>query len=376
MDRISVVIIGGTHHNTLGVIRSIGEAGISRDDITVLIVGINISKNNIISTSKYVKKSNIFYLAEDKDITPCLIEISKDGIVRVVICCADGATEEVISNTNKLKNMYHIPKTVINISRLMNKEEQGRLAKECGFLIPEGMIINKKNIKNWNLFPCITKPLKSINGAGKLDIHISNDIFELEYNLKNTESERVQVQCFLKKKMEYQLIGCSLDSGKEIIIPGFTKIERQPDNTNTGYLVYCSIDKLKFDYSLVKDFIRTIGYSGLFSIECIRDYSNRDYYLEINLRNDGNAYCVQSAGVNLPYIWCYYETFGVLPDLKMTVDRDIWFIPDFNDLKIALKEVGFIRWLKDFISADSHTIYNRKDIKPFLYEIFRLIKKI
>ena len=39
----------------------------------------------------------------------------------------------------------------------------------------------------------------------------------------------------------------------------------------------------------------------------VRDNEGNDYFLEINMRNDGNAYCVTSAGVNLPYIWCYYQ---------------------------------------------------------------------
>ena len=56
----------------------------------------------------------------------------------------------------------------------------------------------------------------------------------------------------------------------------------------------------------VEKFIREIGYKGLFSVEFIRDAVGNDYFLEINMRNDGNAYCVQCAGVNLPNIWYKY----------------------------------------------------------------------
>jgi len=35
---MKVVIIGGIHHNTLGVIRSIGSEGISSEDIALFIV--------------------------------------------------------------------------------------------------------------------------------------------------------------------------------------------------------------------------------------------------------------------------------------------------------------------------------------------------
>lgn len=138
--------------------------------------------------------------------------------------------------------------------------------------------------------------------------------------------------------MEFQLIGCSLDGGETIIIPGYTRILRQPRNTNTGYLEYSPIEGLDYDSEAVHEFIRKIGYSGLFSVEFIRDENNKDYFLEINMRNDGNAYCVKSAGVNLPFIWCYYSVFGQLPNLPMTFSNSIRFIPDFNDLKVALSQ--------------------------------------
>lgn len=375
MENINAVIIGGLHHNTLGVLRSLGEAGISQSNLHVLIVGKNVPSTNIISRSKYISKKSISNVETDQDIIPWLLNLAKDCIERIIICCSDGAAEEVISHTDQLSSFYHTPKTKLNISMLMDKEEQGNVAKKCGLNIPNGMIIDKNCKYHWDSFPCISKPVRSIIGAGKADIHISTNKDELENTVRNTQAEQIQLQEYIKKKMEFQLIGCSLNFGENIIIPGYTRIERQPENTNTGYLEYCPIENLQFDRDAITKFIRYIGYSGLFSIEFIRDNEDKDYYLEINLRNDGNAYCVQSAGVNLPYIWCYYEMFGTLPNGQLNVSHSIWFIPDFNDLKVALKDVGIIQWIKDFINADSHSIYNKKDLKPFICEVFRLFKK-
>ena len=176
--------------------------------------------------------------------------------------------------------------------------------------------------------------------------------------------------------MEFQLIGCSLNAGESILIPGFTKILRQPKNTNTGYLCYSPIEKLEFDKDAVEKFIRRIGYSGLFSVEFIRAKDGTDYFLEINMRNDGNAYCVKSAGVNLPYIWAYYQAFGVMPDTPTSFSKPIYFIPDFNDLKVALKQDGLLRWLRDFKNAQSHSIYNKNDMGPFRFEFFRQVKRV
>ena len=376
MEELNSVVIGGLHHNTLGVIRSLGEAGISKNNINVLIIGKDVPQSNIISKSKYILRSKISYIEKYEEITPWLLDLSNDDKMRVVICCADGAAEEVVKHNDKLTPLYKTPKTNIDISILMNKEEQGKIAKVCGLIVPQSIVYSKGNTIFWSYFPCIIKPIKSIDGAGKNDIHIANNEIELKQAIETTQAKQVQIQQYITKQMEYQLIGCSLNHGEKIIIPGYTRIERQPENTNTGYLEYRPIDTLKFDTVAVTNFIKHIGYSGLFSIEFIRDINGTDFFLEINMRNDGNGYCVQSAGVNLPYIWSYYELYGKVPDVNMSINRSIWFIPDFNDLKVARKSVGVFRWIKDFIRADSHSIYNKKDIRPFMCELRRLVKKI
>ena len=174
--------------------------------------------------------------------------------------------------------------------------------------------------------------------------------------------------------MEFQLIGCSIDAGKTIIIPGYTNIIRQPHNTNTGYLKYESIEFLNYDYSAVKRFLEEIGYNGLFSAEFVRDENGVDYFLEINLRNDGNAYCVQSAGVNLPYIWCFYLVNQSLPDTQISIKKEIHFMPEFTDLHLGIKEVGLVGWFLQFIFAESHAILNKKDIKPFFFQVKNYIQ--
>ena len=175
--------------------------------------------------------------------------------------------------------------------------------------------------------------------------------------------------------MEFQLIGCSLNGGEIIIIPGYTDIIRQPDNTNTGYLLYSPISNLNYDKKAVKTFIKKIGYSGLFSLEFIRDENDVDYFLEINMRNDGNAYCVKTAGVNLPFIWCYYQMNGRLPEEALKFDKPVWFMPEFSDIRRGIKTVGVFKWVQQFLTAKSHAVYNLRDMKPFWFQIRHIIIK-
>lgn len=366
---MEAIVIGGLHHNTLGVIRSLGENREMLINIKVLLVGVMDREKNIISESKYINKQNVYYVERDTKIPEWLVNnATNNEMQRVVICCSDGSAEQVISNYDKLKEWYRLPSVNFDISKLMSKITQDEIASECGFFVPKWEVVKKGEKTNWNIFPCITKPEKSVQGKGKGDIHIASSREELDVYLEEIEAEYVQIQEYLEKDFEYQLIGCSLNDGKDLIIPGYTKILRQPPNTNTGYLILSPIETFNYNAEVVERFLSTIGYNGLFSLEFIRNKKGKDYFLEINLRNDGNAYCVQTAGVNLPLIWFKYAIFGEVPDFKESISKPVFFIPDFIDMKSGIKKEGLFGWIYQFVTAKSHSLFNLKDIRPFIYE--------
>lgn len=375
MEELNVLVVGSLHHNTLGVVRSLGEAGVQGANLQILLVTLRHEEHNLISSSKYVDTKYVFFVNDYDEIVPWL-QNHYDGQCKVVICCSDGGAEAVISRAKELQGKYKTPNTIIPIEILSQKSQQGRIAKACGLNVPDSIDYQVNRILEWNDFPCIIKPYRSATGAGKDDVRIFATKDAMVHSLHTLGSDIIQIQQYIDKEMEYQLIGCSFDEGKTIIIPGFTKMIRQPKNTNTGYLMYSPINELDFDRDAVEMFIREIGYSGLFSVEFIRGKDGKDYFLEINMRNDGNAYCVKSAGVNLPYLWAFYQTYGKIPDIPLSFSESIYFIPDFNDLKVAFKQVGLIKWVKQFKKAQSHSIYNKQDMKPFRYEFWRQVKRV
>lgn len=376
IQSIKVVIIGGVHHNTLGVVRSIGDSPIKKQNIILVLVGSNAKNNDFVSKSKYVDKRNVFYLNDDIDIVPFLLNHDKSE-KKVIICCSDGSVEQIIKNKHILLN-YHCPSIIVDIDVIMNKQEQSAFVKSRGMLIPESTIIEKNKCVSldWNEYPCIIKPIKSICGGGKDDIKIAQSRGDLVDKMNNSLSEIFQVQKYIDKKMEYQLIGCSLNDGENVIIPGYTRILRQQRNTNTGYLEYSPLSNVQIDMDRVKNILKEFGYNGLFSMEFIRDKNDNDYYLETNFRNDGNGYCVKTAGVNLPFIWCYYSFFGELPsEIKKNVDQTIKFIPDLEDVKLGCNSVGVFRWIKEFFKAESHAVYSLSDIRPFVSQVNKRVHK-
>lgn len=159
--------------------------------------------------------------------------------------------------------------------------------------------------------------------------------------------------------------------GGGVFIPGATRLIRQPHNTNTGYLIYD--DKFDFDLNKAVALINSLRYKGLFSLEFLRGEDGNDYFMEINMRNDGNAYCVTCAGVNLPLVW-YKKTLNIPIDKTETkIRRTVHFMPEFYDVR-NIKKVGVFKWLKDFVMAESHACFNLTDPIPFFCQLLNMIK--
>ena len=380
MVQCPIVVIGGIHHNTLGVIRSLGFAGFS--DIKLILVG---NEADFVSRSKYIKKQNVFKIESDTHLPEVLLKIGKESATRpVVICSSDSSISVIDQNFDKLSKYLVLPNAKNKqgeINRLMSKQTQDHIANECGFDIPESIrSTDVEAFKRWSTFPCIVKPAESINGS-KSDIKICHTSDELNIAMQEFKDKEFQLQQFIDKSAEFQLIGCSLDHGEKCLIPGYTSIIRQPDNTNTGYLLYKGMDGFLSDAFLAKthQFLKTIGYEGLFSVEFLRDKSGQDFFMEINMRNDGNAFCVTVSGINLPRLWVQQESRNIA-ELESQTVKPTHFMPEFDDLRVAMhKKVGVLTWLGQCLRSESHAAFHAKDPAPFIYrmisEFTRIIKK-
>lgn len=368
MSKNNIIIIGGgNHHNTLGVIRALGERGVNFELITYG----NVNKHYV-SSSKYVSKHVAF--EEQSDVIKYLSERSCSNKGKaVIISCADVITELLNMHYMSLSDKYIIPgfKTPEQVQVLMDKSTMIDIAKRCGMSSPA--IWTLPSDFNFVKYPCITKSNLSSHG-GKESVLILSSPQQLQNFLEN-QPVSVFAQEYIQKKEEVQFIGISLYHGKEVIIPGMTKIIRSQPNTNTGFLEYGPVEPFYQEIvNKAKSYFKDCGYSGLFSIEFIRDYQDRVYFLEVNFRNDGNAWCVTKAGVNLPLIWvkacqgeCYKE--------EIKEPRQILMMPEFQDFKLVLeRKISFFKWLKDWRNTDYFMEYDRHDRMPFFKYIIDKIR--
>lgn len=361
------IVIGGDHHNTLGVIRSLGREGISPNAIII-----SASRYSYVAKSKYL--SSFQLLQNEEDLIPYLLRNHQDNDEKsIIICCSDSVAAIIDSNADKLKNNYIFPRSSQGTGRLtqiMNKRLMLNLAVEQGLPVPKSW-----DEQNSIEFPCFIKPLVSKDGA-KSDIAVCKSKEELDsYMTRNHKSNDFQIQQFIEKDYEFQLIGLSVEAGEHIIIPGVSKIIRSSETSNTGYLSYQPLNTICFKYlKECFNFLRAIGFSGLFSMEFLRDKQGRDYFMEINLRNDGNSICVTSSGVNLPYLWYKYNTVGLSDkDLCTTISVTKKVLPEFDDFfLLRRKKITISEWFKALITADCYMEFDKHDFKPFFYRFWQL----
>jgi D-aspartate ligase len=357
---MNVIVFGGDHHNTLGVIRSLGRCGIMPD---VLLHTRNANSKKGLLTSKYINSFKIVPSSEEG--VEYLKTICEEGKKKIVICTSDDASSVIDQNRDCLLNYFFIPgcERQGEVTRLMNKKTMGEYASSVGLMVPRDVMVENCVIPTNVTFPCITKPILSIEGS-KDDIIVCKRREELESFLSKTNCLKFQLQQFIDKEFEYQLIGCSLDCGNSVIIPGRARILSQPVCTNTGFLKYEHLDGTE-PIEQCEKFLKGIQFSGLFSMEFLRGKDGKDYFMEINFRNDGNSISVTEAGVNLPYIW-YAHCCNLDWQEKAQFDiKEIHVMPEYTEVGLwYIGDISFSRMIREFRMTNFYMDYSKDDPMP------------
>lgn len=366
------IIVGAPHHNSLGLVRSLGIKGLKPD---VYLISPN--KKLGCMKSKYI--GEVIFFDSANNLVKYLIGNKPLEGKHILFASGDPISAAIDREYENLKDGYAFFNTCGITASWMNKEKMCELAFSIGMNVPQHVIYNVGDqIPEDIEFPCITKAISSIDGT-KADTTICQNLDELKLFLSTPNlCPKIQIEKFIEKEIEFQFLGVSLDGGNEIIIPGHTHIDRPNGIQNTFYFHYKENDET-FDEILNKSFrfIKKTRYSGLFSIEFLRDKDGVDYFLEMNFRNDGNAICVTDAGYNLPYIWYLYNSGGdYKKELKDSIFSPVRYCPEyFYTMQCAFGEVPFLLYLKNILSANSFTDYYKGDSPLYFFKFTKFLIK-
>ncbi len=365
------VVVGHDHQNTLGVIRSLGEAGIGVKAV-ILSDGSNCSASH----SKYVDKA---YIIRESELIHTLIEIGNQLGIRVpLIPCGDDSVMPVVKNYDILNELFILPyaSNGSNVLQLMNKKNMLESARNAGLKVPDWVNIEQKNFCDIERlcaklkFPCILKPIQLISG-GTFEFRILDSMRELseckDYIFHNCTS--IIVQEYVNKTNEYGINGCRLYCSGKTVFGGVIEKKRF-SQSSLGSTTAGTILPDKYGLcEAVKQFVEYIDYRGIFDIEFIAD-GNDFYFVEMNFRNGGYGYAYTKAGRNFPAIWVK-EAYG--DDIEMflcTAQKKMFFINESADLQnVRAGQISLFTWLFDVLRAGAHMYINCCDMKPLLKKI-------
>lgn len=357
-----LIVICSQNFNGYGMLRTLGEAGL-RPTLFV-----NRCKNPIVYMSRYSRGSVKYYDSVSEIPSILLRDFVSDSVPPILICCDDAIQSVVDTNYDKLSGKFilsHINHKQGEITRMMDKEIQMRLAEESGIAIPRTWKF-KKGDKVFSVsLPCFAKASISIHGS-KQDMRICHTLEELQeiVNMKD-----YLVQEYIKKDFEVIIWGSSIGNGEYFMTGVTRKIRHMP--AETGMSSFGVVESFEDHPGLnpvaIQRFLKRLGYIGMFSIEmAVR--KGVYYFLEINLRNDGKQHFSTVAGANLPvmYIASQLGLKVELPKMKYPT----YYMGELTDYHHIGHGISYKEWIQDFKRTDCFFIANWKDPMPFISELY------
>lgn len=356
-----VILLLIDHYQSLGLVRSIGEAGISP---IIFLIG----KGPLIPNCKYAK--NITYVRDNKEGLDLIIEkYGNERLKPFLIASSDKDVIFLDQNYERLKDHFYFSNCgeAGMFTKYMNKEENAAVAKRNGLLGPREEHVKTGELpKNLN-YPVITKALVTTVGAWKGDVFICNNETELVEAYKKIKSPELIIQEFIVKKNELSVHGMSIGGGK-CIMPFKIDYIRLYKEAYGHYMTFHLFNEYEELYKKIQATIKEMNYSGLFEAEFIQDKNGELYFLEINMRHATWGNGVTHAGVNLPYLWIISTLNGDI-DKSCLNNRIDGFRPMVGpiDYLLNVKRGSYsrIKWWRDrLLRTDFDYYLGKNDCKP------------
>lgn len=377
MEWNKVVLIGESHHNGLGLVRTFGINGIKPYGI---IIGKN-SEKSFLHKSKYWKKT--WSVLNEEDAVQILTkEFGNEKKKPVVIPWSDGMAELLDKKLNDLSTQFILPSLSNEqgaIVNLMDKQKQVEFAATHGIKMLETQVLEdfskKETIKI--SYPRILKPVASIEGV-KNDIVICENEDEFEkalQRLKEIGYKRILIQNYLKERKEYLLTGAVTNKLKSFSIA--LNIRQWPIGMGSGSYSELEVAKSIILYgNKMLELLQQIGFNGLIDIEIFCDKDNNFFINEFNWRSSGRNFVSLYTEVYSAYQY-YCSVIGQPVRGKCVNDKKGFAMNEATDLRhVVYGNLSLREWLHCVCKTKSYALWYAKDLKPTLMQYFYLVRKM
>lgn len=379
------IIFGVGNYNSLGVLHALAVAG---KEAFILAIGNSKDwrQGNIIGYSRFA--NHIHHVDSADEGAEWLLENKTKFPKGSVIYPTGDVEEKALDCRYDSLSLHYIFPNVgkqNGVSALMDKQTQTSLAEKTGIRILRNQYSNSKDFNFSKVeYPCMVKPLNSTSGS-KGDMRVCENESELKEALASGKHTReFIVQQYIRNEADLLFLGVSLPDGK-VIIPALVKKPGvSPTGEYTHAIITTDVKTHLPELNAVIQFVKNIGYVGPFSIEFGLE-KGKNYFFEINLRNDGTSHYPLQMGVNIPML--YYNGIKGIEIQSEFESAEYEMIDEVGDLRRVLgHELSFGQWLKSFRKAGTYRFYHSRDknlrfpiLKMFVNrtfsKIFRTIKR-
>lgn len=362
------------HYNPLGVVRSLGEYGIS----PVVILHSN-EKPYLVNKSRYIGNLHVVNTIEE-GYQLLLSNYSNEVRPPFIYTCSDDIESYLDLHYNELHDHFFFFDGGRDgqITQVMEKNEMCRLAIECGLQIPKTEEVMVGDLPKSLRYPILTKSVISTFANWKCNVHLCHNENDLIEAYRNIKGERIILQEYIQKKNELCLDGVSVNGGEEIYLPIQSEYIRFSATSYGNYIYFQRYKEFEL-LPKIHQLIKKTRFSGVFSMEFLRDFDDNFYFLEINFRNSTWSYAHTAVGVNLPVIWAKSVLASHLEILDVKLEKDQFTsMVGYDDFRYNVRHgnVGLLTWIKQLLSCDCYFYWNSKDIKPFVSDLWHRIKKL
>jgi len=371
MDK--AIILGNDHTNSIGLIHSLGRNGV----YTIAVVWGR--KTGIVIASNYV--SEFYSASTPQDCMQLIIDKfgTRDERFVIIPGCDDAAAViEEFENMIPKNFLFQFVNGKYSLCQLDNKELQVKLAEIAGFNTPKSWIIdNLDRIPTDISFPCLIKSLIAREGS-KSDLIVSQNKEDFIKNLYQvlSRTRHVQVQQYIEKDYDFDVMGCRFSDG-EIYIPiCLKKLDIYPPKVGLATISE-TVQVPSEIFNAAVNFIKEVDYYGIFDFEYMHSMTDdKNYFIECNLRNSGsNAFALRS-GYNIP-LYHFQDFTGTLN--KKLINRapvgTNYYIREMHYLNaFRNKSVSLTQLIKDIKKSGGNLTYYKDDKKPYFAQWTLLLK--
>ena len=365
------IVLCYEHYTPLGIIRSLGESGIS--PIAIIVKN---RTNKIASKSKYLQKIYFVENAEQQ-YTLLLEKFGMEMDKPFVYPCDDTITAICDQHYEELKDKFYISNAAGNgrITFYQNKNNINQLARKYGLNVAKTWETKKGIVPDDIVYPVITKTIASTSGAWKEDYYVCDSEEELLEAYSKIKGTDLLLQQYVNKKTEIALDGVCVNNGKQYITIASRYTYALPDNYSAEMIIsnYNDIPNFLETKKALDRMFEEIGYDGIFEVEFMVGTDEKLWFLEINFRSSTWNYAATKLGMNLPILWADAQIYGALPD---NAEKEVpngykamAELPDFG-WRVLKKRISLRDWIHEIKTCDCLYFYNKQDMRPFICAVF------